>query len=75
MGSKIEQLVELYEVVLFGYENKLGMISCLDEYYSGCWDEQIEKAEQLKKSILYDKIKETKEEATQRWVEGRRKTL
>lgn len=44
-------MVEAYENIIYGDGKKLGMIQCLDPYYNGTWNENLEKTEKLKKEL------------------------
>ena len=45
------QLIELYESIIHGSDNKMGLFDCYDSYYNGCWDERLEEVEKLKLRI------------------------
>ena len=51
MEGKVKELIELYEVILHGANDKIGLFDCYDTYYKGCWDEEINKAENLKEQL------------------------
>ena len=52
MNDKVKELIELYEVILHGNKDKMGLFDCYDSYYAGCWDEQLKKVENLKKELV-----------------------
>lgn len=52
MNDKVKELIELYEAILYGDKNKIGMFDLCDSYYPGSWDEQIKKAKNLKKELV-----------------------
>lgn len=51
MDNKTLQLIRLYEKVLHGDLDEMGIFSCYDTYYKGCWDEDLKKIEELKKEL------------------------
>ena len=52
MEKKIAELIKLYESVIHGSDNKYGLFDCYDVYYKGCWDDDLEKIEKLKKELM-----------------------
>ncbi len=48
---KTKELIELYESIIHGSEDTMGLLDCYDTYYSGCWDEQLVKVDTLKKEL------------------------
>ena len=50
-NKKIRRLIELYESILHGTNDSIGLFDCYDTYYKGCWDEELKKIEDLKKRI------------------------
>ena len=47
VGADVEKLVYLYEKVLHGADNKIGLFDCYDTYYVGCWDEDLKQIKVL----------------------------
>lgn len=52
MNNKVKELIYLYEAILHGANDNLGLFDCYDTYYKGCWDEELKKVENLKQKIL-----------------------
>ncbi len=50
--DKVKELINLYDQVLHGEGNLLGVLACAG-YYNGCWDEELEKIEKLKQEIKH----------------------
>ena len=48
--EKVKELISLYDRVLHGEGNLLGVLACAG-YYNGCWDEELEKIEKLKQEL------------------------
>lgn len=51
MNKKVKELIDLYEAILHGTNDTLGLFNCYDPYYKGCWDEELEKVEKLKQEL------------------------
>ena len=51
MNDKVKELIKLYEAILHGKEEKMGLFDCYDNYYVGCWDEQLKEVENLKQEL------------------------
>ena len=52
MNDKVKELIELYEAILHGDKDEMGLFDCYDTYYVGCWDEKLNKVENLKKELV-----------------------
>ena len=52
MEDKVKELISLYDQVLHGEGKLLGLLDCIDNYYNGCWDEELEKIEKLKQELI-----------------------
>jgi len=52
MNGKVKELIELYEAILHGTNKSIGLFDCYDTYYSGCWDEELKKVENLKQELV-----------------------
>jgi len=52
MNDKVKELIELYEAILHGKKEKMGLFDCSDSYYAGCWDEQLKEVENLKQELV-----------------------
>jgi hypothetical protein len=50
--KKVLELIATYEKILHGNEEEMGLFSCYDTYYRGCWDEDLTKVENLKNEIV-----------------------
>ena len=50
--EEIKRLIELYETVIHGDGIHMGLNSCIDGYYAGCWDDQLTEIHLLKQQIL-----------------------
>ena len=50
--QKVKELIELYEAILHGANDNMGLFDCYDTYYKGCWDEELKKVENLKKELV-----------------------
>ena len=61
MNDKVKELIELYETILHGDKDKIGLFHCYDTYYSGCWDEQLNKVENLKNELLLHSVSQQRE--------------
>jgi hypothetical protein len=48
MNEDIIKLITMYEKVLHGNDDELGLFNCYDTYYSGCWDGELKIIEELK---------------------------
>ena len=42
------EVAKLYNEVVDGDKNHMGMDDCLDSYYRGCWDKKLKKIKELK---------------------------
>ena len=51
-NDKVKELIELYEAILHGDKDKMGLFDCYDSYYAGCWDEKLNKVKNLKKELF-----------------------
>ena len=51
MKKKFKKLIKLYESIIHGYKENLGLFQCYDTYYSGCWDKDLKKIETIKKEL------------------------
>ena len=51
MNDKVKELIELYEEILHGTNNEMGLLDCYDTYYKGCWDEKLKWVEYLKENL------------------------
>jgi hypothetical protein len=51
MIDKVKELIELYEAILHGANDSMGLFECYDTYYKGCWDEDLKKVENLKQEL------------------------
>lgn len=57
MDDKVEKLIKLYETILHGTNDKMGLFDCYDTYYKGCWDEELKEVEYLKKKVRKQLVK------------------
>lgn len=55
MKKKVKKLIKLYESIIHGNAENLGLFQCYDAYYSGCWDKKLKKIETIKKELNYEK--------------------
>ena len=46
------KLISLYEGVIHGDKDMLGLFQCYDTYYVGCWDDELSEIESLKNKLL-----------------------
>lgn len=53
-GVEVKIIIGLYEELLHGEDNKLGLLDCCDSYYAGCWVEQLKRVEEYK--LLLNKL-------------------
>ena len=54
MKKKFKKLIKLYESIIHGDKENLGLFQCYDTYYSGCWDDLLEEVETLKDELNKD---------------------
>ena len=52
MDEKIKELIDLYDKVINGSNNSIGMTDCLDPYYFGCWEKELDKIDSLREEIF-----------------------
>lgn len=45
------EIIEIYDSIVNGNENKFGLLDCIDGYYSSCWKDDFTKLEKLKLKI------------------------
>jgi len=50
-SQKIAKLISIYEGIIHGQNNKIGLFDCYDTYYKGCWDDELKEVEKLKSEI------------------------
>ena len=56
MEDKVKELIALYESIIHGTDDDMGLFNCYDTYYKGCWDEKLEKVEDLKNDLNKKKL-------------------
>ena len=49
--EKIKKLIQLYENVLYGEGENMGLFDCYDPYYAGCWDDFLKEIDKLKEEL------------------------
>lgn len=50
-NRQLSELIDLYESVIYGDDEFMGLLDCYDSYYSGCWDEKLKRIKALKEGI------------------------
>ena len=40
--KKVLKIIEVYEGILHGKDNRYGLFDCYDTYYVGCWDDDLD---------------------------------
>ena len=48
----INELIKLYESIIHGDDNNLGLFQCYDTYYKGFWDDKLEEIEIIKNKLI-----------------------
>ena len=51
MVEKIKRLITLYEKIIHGDKNTIGLFDCYDTYYKGIWDDLFTEVETLKEEL------------------------
>ena len=62
MKKKVKKLIKLYESIIHGNKENLGLFQCYDTYYSECWDKELKKIEKIKEELNYEKNKYRKKD-------------
>ena len=47
----MEELIKLYEELIHGTETNMGLLDCLDRYYSGAFTKEVVNIELLKQKL------------------------
>jgi|GEM_PF-1934557 len=50
--TKTKKIIELYEKVLYGKGENMGLFECYDTYYAGCWHKDLIQIDKIKKDLL-----------------------
>lgn len=55
--EKRKRLIDIYELILYGDKERMGLFDKYDPYYTGCWDDLLAEAKTIK-----DKLNQNKDE-------------
>lgn len=51
LKTDLNKLTDLYDIMLDGTDTSTGMIQCIDPYFNGCWEENMDEIAILRSEI------------------------